>query len=95
MSSELASPTDDQERQRLLTALRESELLRELAELLASSLDLKRILQVLTKRTTEACEIERCSVWLRGDGNGAFHPTTYHLSTQRIDDRHIRAADVT
>ena len=95
MSSELASSssTDDQERQRLLAALRESELIRELAELFASSLDLKRILQVLTKRTTEACAIERCSVWLRTDGQAALHPTTYHLSTQRIDDRHVRAAD--
>src|SRR5579872_1841847 len=95
MSSELASSssTDDQERQRLLAALRESELIRELAELLASSLDLERILQVLTKRTTEACAIERCSVWLRTDERAALHPTIYHLATQRIDSQHVRAAD--
>lgn len=95
MSSELASstPTDDQEYQRLLAALRNSELIRELAELLASSLDLKRILQVLTKRTTEACAIERCSVWLRAGELEAMRPTTYHLSTQRINPRLTHAAD--
>ncbi len=45
--------TNDQEHQRLITALRESEIVRELAELLASSLDLKNILRALTKRTIE------------------------------------------
>lgn len=95
MSSELASSssTDDQEHQRLLAALRESELIRELAELLASSLDLKRILQVLTKRTTEACAIERCSVWLRAGEQETLRPTIYHLSTKRIDPRLTHAAD--
>lgn len=91
MSSE--SSTDDQERQRLLVALRESELIRELAELLASSLDLKRILQVLTKRTTEACAVERCSVWLRAGEQETLRPTMYHLSTQRVDLQNIHAAD--
>ena len=61
MLGESPSFTGEQERQRLLTALRESEILRELAELLATSLDLNRILQVLTQRTTAVCEVERCS----------------------------------
>jgi len=55
------------EKQQLLKALRESELLRELAELLASSLDPTRILQVLVRRTTEVCEVSRCAIWLLED----------------------------
>ena len=47
MLGERPSFTNEQKHQQLLTALRESEILRELAELLASSLDLNRILQVL------------------------------------------------
>src|SRR6266700_1254989 len=83
MLGESPSFTGEQERQRLLTALRESEILRELAELLASSLDLKRILQVLTQRTTEVCEVERCSVWLSDDTREVFRPAAYYLSSSK------------
>lgn len=93
MLGERSSSTNDQEHQKLKTALRESEILRELAELLASSLDLKRILQVLTQRTTEVCDIERCSVWLLEDNSEAFRPTAYHLTSQRISNHRIKVAD--
>ena len=93
MLGERSSSTNDQEHQRLLTALRESEILRELAELLASSLDLKRILQVLTKRTTEVCEVERCSVWLGEDGSQVFKPAAYYLSSDRIKSKSVQDAD--
>lgn len=82
-----------QEHLRLQAALRESEILRELAELLASSLDLERILQVLVKRTTQVCEVERCAVWLLEDARGMFRPKTYHLSTKSLDHQTIQAAD--
>src|SRR5947209_5278348 len=85
--------TNDQEHQRLVTALRESEILRELAELLASSLDLKNILHALTKRTIEVCEVERCSVWLFDDTRNVFLPTAYYLSTEHVDRKKITAAD--
>src|SRR5436309_1704481 len=85
--------TNDQEHQRLVTALRESEILRELAELLASSLDLKNILQALTKRTSEVCEVERCSVWLFDDSRHVFLPAAYYLSTQHVDREKVTAAD--
>jgi len=93
MLGERPSFTDDQEHQRLVTALRESEILRELAELLASSLDLNNVLKVLTKRTAEVCEVERCSVWLIEDGHDVFRPAAYYLSSQRIDHKKISAAD--
>ena len=85
--------SNSQEHQRLVAALRESEILRELAELLASSLDLDRILQVLVKRTTEVCQVERCSAWLLEDERGSFHPGTYHLSSQHLNSDVIKAAD--
>ena len=85
--------TNEPEHSRLLTALRESEILRELAELLASSLDLDSILKVLVKRTTEVCEVERCAVWLLEDARGIFRPATYHLSSQHLDAKSILAAD--
>lgn len=93
MLGERPSSTNDHEHQKLVTALRESEILRELAELLASSLDLKRILQVLTKRTTEVCEIERCSVWLSEDATEAFRPAAYYLSTERISNNKVEFGD--
>ena len=93
MLGERSSSTNDQEHQRLLTALRESEILRELAELLTSSLDLKRILQVLTKRTTEVCQVERCSVWLVEDDSQVFKPAAYHLASESLDSKRVRAAD--
>src|SRR5579863_9932707 len=82
-----------QEHARLRAALRESEILRELAELLASSLDLEHILKVLVKRTTEVCEVERCAVWLLEDERGTLRPQTYHLSSPMLDHKIIKAAD--
>src|SRR6266516_4526622 len=93
MLGESPSFTGEQERQRLLTALRESEILRELAELLASSLDLKRILQVLTQRTTQVCEVERCSVWLSDDTREVFRPAAYYLSSSKLHPKSVKAAD--
>src|SRR5947209_17849706 len=87
MSGESPSFTGEQERQQLLTAIRESEILRELAELLASSLDLKHILHVLTERTAEVCEVERCSVWLLDDTRRVFCPAASHPAAPRIDPK--------
>jgi len=90
-----ASPTytDDQEHRRLLKALRESEILRELAELLASSLDLNHILQTLAKRTTEVCGVERCAVWLLEEDLNVLRPATYHLASQHLSSKTVKAAD--
>src|SRR5579863_2643273 len=93
MSADQLSKPNAEEHLRLQAALRESEMLRELAELLASSLDLERILHVLVKRTTEVCEVERCAVWLLEDARGTLRPQTYHLSSSRLDPKTIRAAD--
>lgn len=93
MLGEEFSSTGDQEQEGLRTALRESEILRELAELLASSLDLDQILQVLTKRTTEVCSVERCAVWLLDEHSAMFRPATYYLSTQHLNLEDIRVGD--
>src|SRR6266581_3340318 len=93
MSVDQPAPPNIQEHQRLLAALRESEILRELAELLTSSLDLNYILQVLVKRTTEVCQIERCAVWLLDDTQSILRPATYHLSSQQLNSHIIMAAD--
>src|SRR5207245_3203601 len=93
MSVDQPASTNIQEYQRLLAALRKSEILRELAELLTSSLDLKHILQVLVKRTTEVCQIERCTVWLLDDLRNILRPATYHLSSQQLNSHIIMAAD--
>ena len=93
MSVDQPAPSNNQEHQRLLAALRESEILREFAELLTSSLDLNHILQVLVKRTTEVCQVERCAVWLLNDTRNLLRPATYHLSTQQLNGQIIMAAD--
>ncbi len=93
MSDESPTYTNDQEHQRLLTALRESEILRELAELLASSLDLNHILQILAKRTTEVCGVERCAVWLLEEDLNVLRPATYHLTSQHLSSKTVKAAD--
>src|SRR5216684_6329851 len=93
MSGESSTNTDDQEHQRLLSALRESEILRELAALLASSLDLNHILRTLVKRTTEVCGTERCAVWLLDDAVNVLRPAAYHLSSHHISSKKVRAAD--
>src|SRR5690242_14946208 len=79
-----------QEHSQLLKALRESELLRELSALLASSLDPNHILQVLVRRTAEACDVERCSVWLLDEARAFLHPSAYHLSTQSVPSKFIQ-----
>lgn len=78
MSGEDRSPADAAERARLQKALRESVILRELADILNSSLDLEHILHALVKRTTELCEVERCAVWLLDDNLSSFRPITYY-----------------
>src|SRR5712692_4309815 len=93
MSVDQPASSNIQEHQRLLAALRESEILRELAELLTSSLDLNHILQVLIKRTTEVCQIERCTVWLLDDIRNILRPATYHLSSEQLNSHIIMAAD--
>ncbi|HLI08853.1 MAG TPA: GAF domain-containing protein [Ktedonobacteraceae bacterium] len=92
MAGENPSVASEQERIRLLIALRESEFLRELGELLASSLDIDHILKVLVRRTTEVCEVERCAVWLFEEHRGVFLPAAYHLSSQHLDSQAIKAA---
>ncbi len=93
MSSDSFSFSSNEEHLRLQHALRESEILRELTELLASSLDLTHILQVLVKRTTEVCEVERCAVWLFEESQDMFVPKTYFLSTQQLAKQYIKAGD--
>ncbi len=93
MPSDSSLFTSDQERTHLQQALRECEILRELSELLASSLDLTHILQVLVKRTTEVCEIERCAIWLFEEARSLFVPKTYFLSAPHLDAKVIKAGD--
>ena len=93
MPGESSLFTNQEERLRLLNALRESELLRELSELLASSLDPTHILQVLVRRTTEACDIERCAVWLLDEASQLFLPSAYHLSAEQLDSERVQVAD--
>src|SRR5581483_11464132 len=93
MSADQQAVPNTDEQMRLQDALRESEILRELAELLASSLDLDHILRVLVQRTTEVCGAVRCTVWLLEDARGTLRPQAYHLSSQFLDRITIRAAD--
>jgi len=93
MPGESSLYTSNQEHLRLLKALRESELLRELSELLASSLDPTHILQVLVRRTTEVCEVERCAVWLLDGTRGVFLPSAYHLSSSHLNRKDVQMAD--
>ncbi|MDQ6659546.1 MAG: GAF domain-containing protein, partial [Chloroflexota bacterium] len=94
MFDENSSFTNEQEHQQLVTALRESEILRELAGLLASSLDINEILHILVKRATEVCAVERCAVWLLNEARSfsIFQPVTYHLSTPHFDETTLEAA---
>ena len=93
MSGENSTFPDDQEHLRLLAALRESEILRELAALLASSLDLNHILRILVKRTTEVCEVARCAVWLLDDALNVLRPAAYHLDSRDLNGNSVEAAD--
>jgi signal transduction histidine kinase/PAS domain-containing protein len=91
MASDSSLTTNQQEHSQLVNALRESEILRELAALLTSSLDLAHVLRILTKRTTEVCEVERCAVWLL-DGT-QLRPATYHFSGRNLKTNLLRAGD--
>ncbi len=93
MPGESSLYTSNHEHLQLVKALRESELLRELSELLASSLDPTHILQVLVRRTTEVCEVERCAVWLLDSARGIFLPSAYHLSAPHLDPQDVQAAE--
>jgi PAS domain S-box-containing protein len=93
MPQEQPSSAQDGEERRLLLALRESEILRELAGLLASSLDLDRVLQVLVQRTTEVCNVGRCAVWLHDEEHQLLRPVVYHLAKDLVDAKRQRIAD--
>lgn len=80
MSGEDRPPADQVEHARLQKALRESLILRELADILNSSLDLEHILQKLVTRTTELCEVARCAVWLLEESSQRFRPVTYYIA---------------
>ncbi|WP_176728864.1 sensor histidine kinase [Thermogemmatispora onikobensis] len=92
-SQEQPASSQNSEHQRLLSALRESEILRELAGLLASSLDLDRVLQVLVQRTTEVCRVGRCAVWLHDEERQLLRPVVYHLARELVDAKRQRIAD--
>jgi signal transduction histidine kinase/PAS domain-containing protein len=93
MRHDCVPSTKTQENVQLRKALRESELLREISELLASSLNLTHILQVLVKRTTEVCDVQRCAVWLLDQDQKRFLPAAYHFSTSAISSRLLHIAD--
>lgn len=90
----LLTNTLEQEHKQLQQALRESEILRELSALLASSLDLTHVLARLTQRTVEVCHVERCAVWLHEEAKQCFVPKSYHLATQRLRQKAIQQGDV-
>jgi len=81
------------EHARLQKALRESVILRELADILNSSLDLEHILQELVKRTTELCEIARCAVWLLDESEERLRPITYYLANSTLTPKKLKIAD--
>ncbi len=81
MPGEDRPPADQAEHLQLQKALRESVILRELADILNSSLDLKNILKELMKRTTELCEVERCAVFLVDESWGVLRPATYYIAS--------------
>ncbi len=93
MTNDSLPSADDREHQRLRNALRESELLREIAALLTSSLDLAHILHTLAQRTTEVCEVERCAVWLCDEQRRVFTPAAYYLSTTLLSPEAIARGD--
>src|SRR2546425_6868631 len=68
-------------------------ILRELAALLASSLDLNHILRILVKRTTEVCEVARCAVWLLDDDLNVLRPAAYYLDPRDLSNSSVEVAD--
>lgn len=93
MSEQDRPHADLTEQTRLQKALRESVILRELADILNSSLDLEHILQELVKRTTELCEVARCAVWLMDEAGERFRPITYYLADSSLSSQKLRATD--
>lgn len=93
MSEKDRPATDLAEHVRLQKALRESVLLRELADILNSSLDLEHILQELVKRTTELCDVTRCAVWLLEESDKRFRPVTYYISDPDLAREMLQSAD--
>src|SRR5690348_11695128 len=79
--------SDGAEKASLQKALRESVILRELADLLNSSLDREKILQELVKRTTELCGVVRCAVWLLEETWDRFRPVTYHIAEPQLAEQ--------
>ena len=93
MSGKDRPRTDPVEHARLQKALRESVILRELADILNSSLDLEHILHELVKRTTELCEVARCSFWLLEESEERLRPVTYYLANSKLSSKKLKAAD--
>src|SRR5258707_500768 len=93
MSEKDRPRTDRAEHARLQKALRESVILRELADILNSSLDLEHILQELVKRTTELCEVPRCAFWQLEEAGERLLPTTYYLASSVLSSKKRKAAD--
>lgn len=87
MAGEDHYQSDEAQQARLDKALRESVILRELADLLNSSLDREKILQELAKRTTELCGVTRCAVWLLEETWDRFRPVTYYISEPLLAER--------
>jgi len=92
MSGEDRPPADMVEHARLQKALRESLILRELADILNSSLDLEHILQKLVTRTTELCEVTRCAVWLLEESSQRFRPVTYYIASPELAAEMVQVA---
>src|SRR5260370_15030202 len=92
MSGKDRPRTNQAEQARLQKALRESVILRELADILNSSLDLEHILLELVKRTTELCEVIRCAVWLLDETESSFRPITYHVASPLLAEEIIQKA---
>ena len=84
MSGEDRPSADLTEPARLQKALRESLILRELADILNSSLDLEHILHKLVRHTTELCEVARCAVWLLEEPWKHFRPVTYYIASPEL-----------
>jgi len=93
MSGEDRPPADLAEDRDIQKALRVAAILRELADILNSSLDLEKILQQLVQRTTELCNVTRCAVWLLEETWNRFRPVTYHMSAPVFTPQMLKTAD--
>jgi PAS domain S-box-containing protein len=93
MSGEDRPPADLAEDRDIQKALRAAAILRELADILNSSLDLEKILQQFVQRTTELCNVTRCAVWLLEEAWNRFRPVTYHMSAPVFTAQMLKTAD--